>query len=110
MSKFTVSSAALLLGLLPAAALAQSAVSDPSVPGSGYQVRAIQQATGLRHDGCGAEAARLRDGLDMRVSRSGNGDSSQAMYSTFLQAAANAGAAGDDPTCAYWLHRYNNQH
>ncbi|MBV8535106.1 MAG: hypothetical protein JO128_05905, partial [Alphaproteobacteria bacterium] len=87
-----------------------SALPDPSVPGSGYQVRAIQQATGLRHDACGEQAAKLRDGLDMRISRSGVADNSQTMHATFLQAAANAGAAGDDATCNYWLNRYNNQH
>jgi hypothetical protein len=105
-----MSSVALVLGLLPAAALAQSALSDPSVPGSGYQVRVVAQAPGLRHDQCGDEATKLRDGLDMRISRSGVADNSQTMYGTFLQAAANAGAAGDNVTCAYWLNRYNNQH
>ena len=72
-----MSSVALVLGLLPAAALAQSALPDPSIPGSGYQAQSVAQAPGLRHDGCSDEAAKLRDGLDMRISRSGVADNSQ---------------------------------
>lgn len=109
MSKFTMSSAVVLLGLLPAVALAQSALPDPGKPGSGYQVPQLEQAQAFRHDACGEEAAKLRDGLDMRVSRSGVADNTQTMHKTFLQAAANAGAAGNEAECAYWLNRYNNQ-
>lgn len=104
MSKFTVSSAAFLLNLIPVLASAQSGVPDPAVPGSGYRIPTVVQA---QHSGCGDEVVKLRDNVLLRMNRPGNGNDSLGQQNTYLQAASQAAAAGDNERCVYWRDRYN---
>ena len=109
MMRFTASSAAVLLGLIPACAVAQSALPDPAVPGSGYRIPSAGQAQALRpNPGCGATASKLRDGIEFRISRPGNADNTLTTLRSFLEAASAAATAGNDAACDYWLARYNN--
>lgn len=45
MTKTTFQIAALLIALAPAAALAESALPDPAVPGSGYRIPAVTRTS-----------------------------------------------------------------
>jgi hypothetical protein len=105
MRKFRVSAAAFLLGLIPVLASAQSGVPDPAVPGSGYRIPSVVQT---QHSGCGEEVAKLRDNVLLRLHRPGNGNDSLGQQNSYLQAAGQAAAAGDNARCAYWRDRYNN--